>query len=277
MTDDRPKTGPAIIAETVKTLPGAPGVYRMLDPEGTVLYVGKAKDLKKRVSSYTKMGGHTNRIARMISETASMEIVTTHTETEALLLEANLIKRLKPRYNVILRDDKSFPFILVARDHAYPQIVKHRGSRSRQGEYFGPFASAGAVNRTLNALERAFLLRSCSDSVFESRTRPCLLYQIKRCSAPCTGEIDAENYQKLVDEAVLFLNGQSRAMQETLSAQMEEAAGNLDFEKAALLRDRIRALTNVQSHQGINPASVDEADVFAAHAEGGQILSLIHI
>ena len=262
--------GAALIARLVRDLPDSPGVYRMYDGEGTVLYVGKARSLKKRVSSYAKLHGHSNRIARMILSTRSMEFVTTETETEALLLEANLIKRLKPRYNVLLRDDKSFPDILLTGDHGFPQVVKHRGARTRPGHYYGPFASAGAVNATLNALQKAFLLRSCSDSVFESRTRPCLLFQIKRCSAPCTGEIDAHGYAALVDEARAFLAGRSRRTQKELARNMEEAAAALDFERAAIYRDRIRAMTQIQSHQGINPQTVNEADVFAAYQEGGQ-------
>ena len=203
-------TGPAVIAGYLKLLPSSPGVYRMLDREGAVIYVGKARNLKARVSNYTRLGGHTNRIARMIAATSAMEFVSVGTEAEALLLEANLIKRFRPRFNVLMRDDKSFPYILIARDSPAPQIMKHRGARSRKGDYFGPFASAGAVNRTINMLERAFLLRSCSDSVYESRTRPCLLYQIKRCSAPCTGEISLDDYGRLVDEAVRFLRGESQ-------------------------------------------------------------------
>ncbi len=264
------RTGPSVIAAAVKRAPNGPGVYRMFDRKGDVLYVGKARSVKKRVTSYTRIGGQTQRIARMIAETAAMEFVSTQTETEALLLEANLIKRLRPRYNVLLRDDKSFPYILITRDHAAPQIVKHRGARNRKGDYFGPFASAGAVGRTINALQRAFLLRSCSDSVYESRTRPCLLYQIKRCSAPCTGEISLADYDVLVREAEDFLSGRSRAVREDLARQMEEAAERLDFESAAVYRDRLAALSHVQSHQGINPRSVDEADIFAAHQEGGQ-------
>lgn len=263
-------TGAALIAEKVKLLPDSPGVYRMYDAKGELLYVGKARSLKKRVSSYAKIGGHSNRIARMIATTAQMEFISTATETDALLLEANLIKRLKPRYNVLMRDDKSFPYILLTGDHAFPQVVKHRGSRSRQGDYFGPFASAGAVTATLNALQKAFLLRSCSDSVFESRTRPCLLFQIKRCSAPCTGEISEEGYAELVDEARAFLKGRSRKTQQQLVGLMDRAAADLDFERAAIYRDRIRALTQIQSHQGINPQTVTEADVFAAWGEGGQ-------
>ncbi len=270
---ENPSSGPAgaaLIAEKVKLLPDSPGVYRMYDAKGELLYVGKARSLKKRVSSYAKIGGHSNRIARMIATTAQMEFISTATETDALLLEANLIKRLKPRYNVLMRDDKSFPYILLTGDHAFPQVVKHRGSRSRQGDYFGPFASAGAVTATLNALQKAFLLRSCSDSVFESRTRPCLLFQIKRCSAPCTGEISGEGYAELVDEARAFLKGRSRKTQQQLVGLMDRAAADLDFERAAIYRDRIRALTQIQSHQGINPQTVTEADVFAAWIEGGQ-------
>lgn len=262
--------GAALIAEKVKTLPDSPGVYRMLKSNGDVLYVGKARSLKKRVTSYTKLAGHSNRIARMISSTEAMEFITTATETDALLLEANLIKQLKPRYNVLLRDDKSFPYILLTSDHDYPQVVKHRGSRSRDGDYFGPFASAGSVTRTLNTLQRAFLLRSCTDSVFDARTRPCLLYQIKRCSAPCTGEISKEDYAELVSESRDFLQGKSRRTQEHLADLMEAASGKLDFEGAAIYRDRIRALTNIQSHQGINPQSVTDADVFAIAEDSGQ-------
>ena len=262
--------GAALISAKVKLLPDSPGVYRMYAADGDLLYVGKARSLKKRVASYTKLGGHSNRIARMIATTAQMEFITTATETDALLLEANLIKRLKPRYNVLMRDDKSFPYILVTGDHAFPQVLKHRGARARTGDYYGPFASAGAVTATLNALQKAFLLRSCSDSVFESRTRPCLLFQIKRCSAPCTGEIDADGYAKLVAEARDFLKGRSRKTQRELVTLMDQASADLDFERAAIYRDRIRALTQIQQHQGINPQTVAEADVFAAWAEGGQ-------
>ena len=263
-------TGSTLIAEKVKQLPDSPGVYRMFGADGEVLYVGKARSLKKRVSNYAKLTGHSNRIARMIASTTAMEFITTATETDALLLEANLIKRLKPRYNVLMRDDKSFPYILLTGDHEFPQVIKHRGARSRKGDYFGPFANAGAVNATLNALQKAFLLRSCSDSVFESRTRPCLLFQIKRCSAPCTGEIDAKGYEALVAEARDFLRGRSRKTQRELVANMEEASRALDFERAAIYRDRIRALTQVQQHQGINPQTLTEADLFAAYQEGGQ-------
>jgi len=262
--------GPARIQAYLKTLPDAPGVYRMLDAKGDVLYVGKAKSLKKRVASYAKTGGHSERISRMIADTAEMLFVTTASETEALLLESNLIKRLKPRYNVSFRDDKSFPNILLREDHAFPQLLKHRGAKTIKGVYFGPFASAGAVNRTLSALQRAFLLRSCSDSVFESRTRPCLLFQIKRCSAPCVGRVDEAGYKELVDEAETFLSGKSRAVQEELVADMNAASDALDFERAARLRDRLRAISHIQSHQGINPTTFADADVFAAHTQGGE-------
>ncbi|MEQ1930053.1 MAG: excinuclease ABC subunit UvrC [Parvularculaceae bacterium] len=263
-------SGSALIAQEVARLPQRPGVYRMLNAGAEVLYVGKARNLKARVSAYAKAGGHSNRIMRMIAETASMEFVVTQTETEALLLEANLIKQLKPRYNIILRDDKSFASILIAEDHAAPQIVKHRGARKRKGAYYGPFASAGAVGRTLNTLQKAFLLRSCADSVYQSRTRPCLLHQIKRCSAPCVGLISEGDYAALVGEAKKFLDGDSQNIQRALSAEMETAAAALDFERAARLRDRIRALTYVQGAQDINAEGVAEADVFAIHAEGGQ-------
>src|SRR5580698_5977585 len=237
-TEQAPLKGVARISAYLKTLPDAPGVYRMMDAKGDVLYVGKAKSLKKRVASYAKSGGHNERISRMIADTAEMLFVTTASETEALLLESNLIKRLKPRYNVSYRDDKSFPNILLREDHAFPQLLKHRGARSTKGVYFGPFASAGAVTRTLNTLQRAFLLRSCSDSVFESRTRPCLLFQIKRCSAPCTGRVDETAYRELVVETEDFLRGKSRAVQDTLVREMTTASDALDFEAAARLRDR---------------------------------------
>jgi excinuclease ABC subunit C len=264
------ETGASVIGRYAKTAPAGPGVYRMIDAAGEVLYVGKARHLKKRVQSYARGQRHNNRIARMVADTAAMEFVTTATEIEALLLEANLIKRLKPRFNVVLRDDKSFPFILIARDHAVPQILKHRGARSRKGDYFGPFASAGAVGRTINTLQRAFLLRSCSDAYFESRLRPCLLYQIKRCSAPCTGEISVEDYGKLVDEALAFLTGESDEVKRRLHALMDNASLKQDYERAASFRDRLTALSHIQSRQGINPHSVKEADVFAAHQEAGQ-------
>jgi len=263
-------SGPDVIAHYLRLLPSKPGVYRMLDRDGTVIYVGKARNLKARVSNYARLGGHTNRIARMISATSAMEFVTVRTEAEALLLEANLIKRFRPRFNVLLRDDKSFPYILIARDTAAPQIMKHRGARKRKGDYFGPFASAGAVNRTINMLERAFLLRSCSDSVYESRTRPCLLYQIKRCSAPCTGVISIPDYTGLVDEAVRFLRGESQNVRRMYQQLMEQAASKLEFERAAKFRDRLAALAHVTSDQSINPEGIEEADVFAAAQEGGQ-------
>jgi excinuclease ABC subunit C len=241
----------------------------MIDAQGDVLYVGKAKNIKKRVTAYARPTGHDTRISRMIAATATLEFVTTKTETEALLLEANLIKRLRPRFNVLLRDDKSFPYILITSDHWAPQILKHRGARRKPGRYYGPFASAGAVNRTINALERAFLLRSCSDSYFEARTRPCLLYQIKRCSAPCTREIDFPGYAELVKEANEFLSGRSRSVQGQLADEMDKASAALDFEGAAMYRDRLSALSAIQSHQGINPRNVEEADVFAVHQVGG--------
>jgi excinuclease ABC subunit C len=270
-TAERPaRTGPEVIADAVKRLPNGPGVYRMIDAKGAVLYVGKARSLKKRVQNYTRPVGLPLRIQRVIMATAEMEFVSTRSETEALLLEANLIKRLRPRYNVLLRDDKSFPYILITGDHKAPQIAKHRGARTRKGEYFGPFASAGAVGRTINALERAFLLRSCSDAVFDSRTRPCLLHQIKRCSAPCTGEISLEDYGALVKEAKDFLSGRSQAVRATLQSAMSEAAERLDFEQAARYRDRLAALSHVSGHQGINPHSFEEADLFAVHQAGGQ-------
>ncbi len=259
-----------MIASYVKRLPAKPGVYRMYGKDGAVLYVGKAKNLKNRVSNYAKGGGHNNRIAMMIALTRSMEFVVTETETEALLLEANLIKRLKPRYNVILRDDKSFPYILIRTDHDAPQIRKHRGARKTKGMYFGPFASAGAVNATLNTLQKAFLLRTCTDSVYEGRTRPCMLYQIKRCAGPCVDLVSKEAYQELVDEAEAFLRGRSNALREELSGQMADASEALDFERAARLRDRIRAIAAVTTDQGINPEGVEEADIVALAREGGK-------
>jgi excinuclease ABC subunit C len=261
--------GAEVIQAFVRHLPNQPGVYRMINEAGDVLYVGKARSLKKRVTNYAQGRGHSNRITRMIAQTANMEFVTTRTETEALLLEANLIKRLKPRFNVLMRDDKSFPYILVTGDHEAPAIFKHRGARSRKGSYFGPFASAGAVGRTINALQRAFLLRTCTDSVYESRTRPCLLYQIKRCAGPCTGEIDTEGYARLVGEAKDFLSGRSQAVKAQLARAMQDASEDLDFERAAIYRDRLSALSHVQSHQGINPQTVEEADVFAIHHDAG--------
>ena len=261
--------GRAALAHYAKLAPASPGVYRMLDAQGEVLYVGKAKSIRKRILSYTRPTGHDSRIERVIASTSSIEFVSTHTETEALLLEANLIKRLRPRFNVLLRDDKSFPYILISGDHWAPQIMKHRGARTRQGRYYGPFASVWAVNRTITALERAFLLRSCSDNFFESRTRPCLLHQIKRCSGPCTGQIEYAGYQKLVREATEFLSGRSRAVKEELAADMEKASAELDFERAAVYRDRLAALSAIQAQQGINPRNLEEADVFALYQQSG--------
>src|SRR6201986_2087366 len=266
---DAPLKGPARIEAYLKTLPDAPGVYRMLNEKGDVLYVGKAKSLKKRVSSYARGAVHSDRLMRMIADTAEMLFVTTASETEALLLESNLIKRLKPRYNVSYRDDKSFPNILLREDHPFPQLLKHRGAKTTKGVYFGPFASAGAVTRPLNTLQRAFLLRSCSDSVFESRTRPCLLFQIKRCSAPCVNRIDLGGYHELVEEAESFLNGKSQAVQNEIKAEMTKASDAMDFEAAAKLRDRLKAMSHIQSSQGVNPSTFDEADLFAAYSEGG--------
>lgn len=267
---DQPLKGADRIAAYLKTLPDAPGVYRMLNAAGDVLYVGKAKSLRKRVSSYARGGVHSERLTRMVAETTEMLFVTTASETEALLLESNLIKRLKPRYNVSYRDDKSFPNILLREDHPFPQLLKHRGAKTIKGVYFGPFASAGAVNRTLNTLQRAFLLRSCSDSVFDSRTRPCLLFQIKRCSAPCVNRIDLAGYNELVEEAEEFLKGKSQAVQDLLKAEMTKASDAMDFEAAAKLRDRLKAMSHIQSSQGVNPSTFEEADLFAAYSEGGQ-------
>jgi excinuclease ABC subunit C len=261
--------GRAAIEHAVRFAPTSPGVYRMLNAANDVLYVGKAKNVRKRLASYARPTGQVMRIARMIAATAVVEIVSTTTETEALLLEANLIKQLRPRFNVQLRDDKSFPYILITGDHWAPQILKHRGAQSRPGRYFGPFASAGAVGRTITALQRAFLVRSCTDSFFESRTRPCLLYQIRRCSGPCTGEIDFPGYTELVREAKDFLSGRSRLVKDQLAGEMEKASADLEFETAALYRDRLAALSAIQSQQGINPRTVEEADVFAVHQEGG--------
>ncbi|GIL03253.1 MAG: UvrABC system protein C [Alphaproteobacteria bacterium] len=263
-------SGVELIGAFVRRLPNSPGVYRMFNAAGDVLYVGKARSLKKRVAAYAKSGGHSNRIARMIGETAAMEFVRTHTETEALLLEANLIKRLRPRFNVLLRDDKSFPYIVITDDHAAPGIFKHRGARLKNRSYFGPFASAVAVARTINSLQKAFLIRTCTDSVYESRTRPCLLYQIKRCSAPCTGEIPLKAYGHLVGEAKRFLSGRSSQIRARLGERMQAAAEALDFETAAIYRDRLAALSHIQGHQGINPRGVEDADVFAVAQEGGQ-------
>jgi len=261
--------GRAVIANHAKLAPSSPGVYRMIDAKGDVLYVGKAKNIRKRIIAYGRPTGYDPRIERMIAATAALEFVSTATETEALLLEANLIKRLRPRFNVLLRDDKSFPYILITADHWAPQILKHRGARTGGGNYYGPFASVWAVNRTITALQRAFLLRSCSDGFFESRTRPCLLYQIKRCSGPCTREIDFAEYGELVREANAFLSGKSQAVKDELAAEMEKASAALDFERAAIYRDRLAALSAVQSHQGINPSGVEEADVFSVHQAGG--------
>ncbi|THD52591.1 excinuclease ABC subunit UvrC [Phenylobacterium sp.] len=262
--------GAALIKDEVTRLPDKPGVYRMMGEDGEVLYVGKARSLKKRVIQYAQGRFHTNRIAHMVDATRSMEFVTTRTETDALLLEINLIKQLKPRFNVLLRDDKSFPEIVIRREHPAAQLRKHRGVHSIKGDYFGPFASANAVNKTLNTLQKAFLLRSCSDSVYESRTRPCMLHQIKRCAAPCTGLISLEDYGGLVEQAEAFLRGKSRAVVAGLAEQMTAAADDMEFERAARLRDRIRALASVAQEQQINPETVDEADVFALFAEGGQ-------
>ncbi|HVY88150.1 MAG TPA: excinuclease ABC subunit UvrC, partial [Hyphomonadaceae bacterium] len=263
-------TGPDVIKDNLKRLPGRPGVYRMYGETGDLLYVGKARNLKARVSSYAKMGGHTQRIARMISLTRSMEFVVTTTETEALLLEANLIRRLKPRFNIILRDDKSFPHILIRTDHEAPQALKHRGAKKIQGEYFGPFASAGAVDATLDTLQKAFLLRTCTDNIYATRSRPCMLHQMGRCSAPCVGLISLDDYRDLVREAERFLNGEAETLLSDLSQQMEKAAQATDYERAARLRDRIRALAAVRQSQNINLEGLVEADVFAIHAEAGQ-------
>jgi excinuclease ABC subunit C len=270
LKEGAPLKGAALIKDEVKRLPDRPGVYRMVGEDGEVLYVGKARSLKKRVLQYAQGRFHTQRIALMVDLTRSMEFVTTRTETDALLLEINLIKQLKPRFNVLLRDDKSFPEIVIRREHPAAQLRKHRGAHTIKGDYFGPFASAWAVNRTLNTLQKAFLLRSCSDSVYESRTRPCMLHQIRRCSAPCTGLISLEDYAGLVDQAGAFLRGKSRAVMQRMSDDMQTASDELEFERAARLRDRIRALASIAQEQQINPETVDEADVFALHAEGGQ-------
>jgi len=264
------ETGFGVIKNYLKLLDNSPGVYRMLDRQGQVLYVGKARNLKKRVSSYSRPTGHTARIGRMIAATAQMMFLTTETETEALLLEQNLIKQLKPRYNVLLRDDKSFPNIYVSTHHDFPVAQKHRGSKKEKGTYFGPFASAGSVNRTLHHLQRVFQLRNCTDAMFAGRTRPCLQYQIKRCSGPCVGKISREDYAATVDDAVRFLSGKSSGIQENLAKDMAAASVAMEYEKAAALRDRIRALTEVQSNQGINPQGVSEADIIALYQDGGQ-------
>ena len=273
MTDASPGAAPIrgvdVIRENLKHLPARPGVYRMFGEAGEVLYVGKARDLKARVSNYTRMGGHTQRIARMISLTRAMEFVVTETETEALLLEASLVKSLKPRFNVLLRDDKSFPYILIRRNHEAPQIKKYRGSKQDEGDYFGPFANAGAVMRTLDTLQKAFLLRTCEDSVYSARTRPCMLHQIKRCAAPCVGLVSKEDYTALADEAADFLRGKAGELQKRLAAEMEAASEAMEFETAARLRDRIRAIAHVRSTQDVNPDGIEEADVFAIAMEGG--------
>ncbi|CAN5388841.1 excinuclease ABC subunit UvrC [soil metagenome] len=263
--------GMRIIGEFVRTLPKKPGVYRMIAADGEVLYVGKARSLRNRVASYTQPTRLEARLMRMVSGTRSMEFVVTDSEAEALLLENNLIKRFRPRFNVLLRDDKSFPYIVIRRDTEWPQLAKHRGTREPANEYFGPFASATAVNRTLYALQRAFPLRSCSDGVFSTRTRPCLQYQIKRCTAPCVGRIDTPEYGTIVNEVRDFLGGRNREVQQALSQRMETASNELHFEQAAVLRDRIRALAHIQSHQSISLHSIDEADIFAAHADSGQV------
>jgi len=262
--------GVAVIEQALTTMPLSPGVYRMLDEKGDALYVGKAKSLKKRVYSYTQLARQPERLRRMVHETVSMEIVTTHTEAEALLLEANLIKRLKPRFNIVLRDDKSYPWLMLTEDHPFPQITKHRGSRARKGSYYGPFASVWSVNQTVTAMQRVFLLRSCQDTVFANRSRPCLLHQIKRCSAPCVGRVTEAEYGQLVDQARAFLGGKAGHVQQTLAKEMEQAAEGLEFERAAALRDRIRGLTHVQGTAVINPNSIVDADIVAGHQIGGQ-------
>src|SRR5271165_1553608 len=262
--------GRAVIEAALVTMPLAPGVYRMLDAKGDALYVGKARSLRKRVASYATTSRLPERLHRMVAETVSIEVVTTHTEAEALLLEANLIKRLKPRFNIVLRDDKSYPWLMLTEDHPFPQITKHRGAQSRKGSYYGPFASAWAVNQTVTAMQRVFLLRSCADTVFANRTRPCLLYQIRRCSAPCVGRISEADYGRHVGQAKAFLAGKSATVQQELAAEMEQAADSLEFEHAAAVRDRIRALTFVQGNDVVNPASLEDADVIAAWQIAGQ-------
>lgn len=261
--------GADVIRSYLRTLPNSPGVYRMMNADGDVLYVGKAKSLKKRVVNYTHVMKLPTRLQRMVAETTTMEFVTTHTEVEALLLESNLIKRLMPRYNVLLRDDKSFPYIKITRGHDYPQLTKHRGVRDKSADYFGPFASGSAVNRTVTALQRAFQLRNCADTVYATRTRPCLQHQIKRCTAPCVGRVTPEEYQSQVLQARAFLSGKSRDIQAEMAKQMQAAAEALDFETAARIRDRIRALTATQAHQDINIEGIDDADVIACHQDGG--------
>jgi len=263
-------SGVSVIETALETMPGNPGVYRMLDAKGEALYVGKARNLARRVASYTQLPRLSERLRRMVADTAAMEIVTTHTEAEALLLEANLIKRLKPRYNILLRDDKSYPWLMLTEDHAFPQITKHRGAQVRRGSYWGPFASAWSVNETVKALQRVFLLRTCADTVFTNRSRPCMLFQIKRCAAPCVGLVSREDYAVLVGQAKSFLSGKSGAVQKELAAQMEQAAAALEFERAAAVRDRIRGLSYIQGDDVINPASLADADVIALHQEAGQ-------
>ncbi|MDE8348569.1 MAG: excinuclease ABC subunit UvrC [Acidocella sp.] len=265
-----PVKGVSIIVTALETMPANPGVYRMLDTKGDALYVGKAKNLKKRVVSYTQVARLPERLRRMVADTASMEILTTHTEAEALLLEANLIKRLKPRYNILLRDDKSYSWLMLTEDNPYPQITKHRGARVRKASYWGPFASTWSVNQTVQAIQRVFLLRSCADTIFANRARPCLLYQIKRCSAPCVGRISEDGYALLVNQAKTFLSGKSGAVQKELATEMEQAAEKLEFERAGAIRDRIRGLTYIQGSDVINPASLTDADVIALHQEAGQ-------
>ena len=268
--DPPPLKGVAVIEAAMLTMPANPGVYRMLDAKGDALYVGKARSLKRRVLSYTQLPRLSERLRRMVNETVSMEIVTTHTEAEALLLEANFIKRLKPRFNIVLRDDKSYPWLMLTEDHPFPQIVKHRGARTRKASYYGPFASAWAVNQTVTAMQRVFLLRSCADTVFANRARPCLLFEIKRCAAPCVGRVTEEEYGRLVAQAKTFLAGKSGAVQQELAAEMEHAAEALEFERAAAIRDRIRGLTFVQGNDVVNPASLEDADVIAAWQIAGQ-------
>ena len=268
--DNRPTVGVGVIEVVLRTMPSNPGVYRMLDAKGEALYVGKARNLKKRVVAYTQLARLPERLRRMVADTVSMEIVTTHTEAEALLLEANLIKKLQPRYNILLRDDKSYPWLMLTEDHPFPQLAKHRGAQTRKGSYWGPFASAWSVNQTVQALQRVFLLRTCADTVFANRTRPCLLFQIKRCSAPCVGRVSEAEYKTLVDQAKTFLSGKTSAVQKDLATAMQEAAEQLEFERAAAIRDRIRGLTHVQGTDVINPASLGEADVIALHQEAGQ-------
>ncbi len=271
MSVDKPSAvGVTVIETALRTMPGNPGVYQMLGAKGEALYVGKARNLKKRVVAYTQLARLPERLRRMVSETVSMEIVTTHTEAEALLLQANLIKRLQPHYNILLRDDKSYPWLMLTEDHPYPQLAKHRGAQTRKGSYWGPFASAWSVNQTVQALQRVFLLRTCEDTVFANRTRPCLLFQIKRCSAPCVGRISEADYETLVEQAKAFLSGKTSAIQKDLAAAMQEAAEHLEFERAAAIRDRIRGLTQVQSTDVINPASLGDADVIALHQAAGQ-------